>query len=120
MRLDDFRVMVDRLAREVPPEFRDGIVAIDVSAKVLPHPVHGDVYTLGECVPLEWSGSGADFHSRVLLYYGSVASPPPPRRFDWRGEAWGALTPEARHHLGWRGELGDLAPVGRGVQTKFA
>ena len=29
------------------------------------------VYTLGECIPLEWSGSGADLQSRVVLYHGS-------------------------------------------------
>src|SRR6266446_7091817 len=99
MRLDDFRGMVDRLAHEVPPEFRDGIVAIDVSAKVLPHPVHGDVYTLGECVPLEWSGSGADLHSRVLLYYGSFrALARGDAAFDWRREAWDTLSHELRHY----------------------
>src|SRR5438093_6211845 len=96
MLLDDFRAMVDRLAREVPPEFRDGIVAIDVSPKVLPHPVHGDVYTLGECVPLEWSGSGADLHSRIILYYGSFMSLARLGDFAWREEAWDTLTHELR------------------------
>ena len=74
MRLDDFRVMIDRLAREVPAEFADGIVAIEVSPKVMPHPRRGDVYTLGECIPLEWSGNGADLQSRVVLYHGSFAA----------------------------------------------
>ncbi len=60
MRVDDFRSLIDRLGAEVPAEFRDGIVAIDVSPKTVPHPVRGDVYTLGECIPLEWSGHGAD------------------------------------------------------------
>src|SRR5207249_1884804 len=46
--------MIDRLAREVPAEFADGIVAIEVSSKVMPHPRRGDVYTLGECIHLEW------------------------------------------------------------------
>src|SRR5256885_10780582 len=73
-RLDDFRAMIDRLARAMPPEFSDGIVAIEVSPKTLPHPRRGDVYTLGECIPLEWSGSGADLQSRVVLYHGSFAA----------------------------------------------
>ena len=29
MKFTDFRAMVDRLARDVPPAFQDGIVAID-------------------------------------------------------------------------------------------
>src|SRR5207247_2074786 len=74
MHLDDFRAMIDRLARDVPAEFSDGIVAIEVSPKALPHPRRGDVYTLGECIPLEWSGSGADLQSRVVLYHGSFAA----------------------------------------------
>src|SRR2546427_4669337 len=120
MRLDDFRVMVDRLAREVPPEFRDGIVAIDVSAKVLPHPVHGDVYTLGECVPLEWSGNGADLHSRVLLYYGSFASLARLGDFAWREEAWETLTHELRHHLEWRANVDALAAYDWAAEQNFA
>src|SRR2546421_10404138 len=87
-----------------------GVVAVDVSAKVLPHPVHGDVYTLGECVPLEWSGSGADLHSRVLLYYGSFASLARLGDFDWREEAWETLTHELRDHPEWRAHVGALAP----------
>src|SRR5438132_2655362 len=67
-RLDEFRSLVARLQSEIPSEFTGGVVAVDVSPKALPHPVHGDVYTLGECVPLEWSGSGADLHSRIILY----------------------------------------------------
>src|SRR6266446_1795940 len=91
MHLDDFRVMVDRLAREVPAEFHDGIVAIDVSPKTVPHPVHGDVYTLGECVPLEW-----------------------------REEAWETLTHELRHHLEWRANVDALAAYDWAAEQNFA
>src|SRR2546429_7346814 len=49
---------------------------------------HGDVYTLGECVPLEWSGSGVDLHSRIILYHGSFASLARLGDFDWREETW--------------------------------
>src|SRR2546428_8750373 len=98
MHLDDFRVMVDRLAREVPAEFHDGIVAIDVSPKTVPHPVHGDVYTLGECVPLEWSDSGVDLHSRIILYYGSLRGLRRPGCFRFPGDAGGTLTPRPRDY----------------------
>lgn len=120
MRFDDFRSLVDRLAREVPPEFRDGIVAIDVSAKALPHPVHGDVYTLGECIPLEWSGSGADLHSRITFYYGSFASLARLGDFDWREEAWETLTHELRHHLEWRANVDGLAAYDWAAEQNFA
>ena len=119
MRFDDFRAMVDRLAREVPPEFRDGVVAIDVSPKALPHPVHGEVYTLGECMPLEWSGSGADLHSRIILYYGSFASLARLGDFDWREEAWETLTHELRHHLEWRANVDALAAYDWAAEENF-
>lgn len=120
MRVDDFRAMVDRLAREVPAEFRDGIVAIDVSPKALPHPVHGDVYTLGECVPLEWSGSGADLHSRIILYHGSFASLARLGDFAWREETWETLTHELRHHLEWRANVDALAAYDWAAEQNFA
>src|SRR5256885_4694552 len=102
MRVEEFRSLVERLVREIPPEFKDGVVAVHVSPKVLPHPLHGDVYTLGECVPLEWSGSGADLHSRIVLYYGSFASLARLGAVDSREEAWGTPTPELLPHLEWR------------------
>ncbi len=120
MHLDDFRVMVDRLAREVPAEFHDGIVAIDVSPKTVPHPVHGDVYTLGECVPLEWSDSGVDLHSRIILYYGSFAGLARLGDFDWRDEAWETLTHELRHHLEWRANVDALAAYDWAAEQNFA
>ncbi|HEX4600506.1 MAG TPA: hypothetical protein VH116_03855, partial [Gemmatimonadales bacterium] len=71
----------------MPPAYLDGIVAVEISPKTLPHPVRGDVYTLGECIPLEWSGTGADLQSRVALYYGSFAALARQGAFDWREEA---------------------------------
>src|SRR5947207_2605855 len=105
---DDFRPFVARLQSEIPSEFTGGVVAVDVSPKALPHPVHGDVYTLGECVPLEWSGSGVDLHSRIILYHGSFASLARLGDFDWREETWETLTHELRHHLEWRAHLDRL------------
>src|SRR2546428_11966876 len=106
MRVEEFRSLVERLVREIPPEFKDGVVAVHVSPKALPHPVHGDVYTLGECVPLEWSGSGADLHSRILLYYGSVASLAPRGGVGWGGGGRGAPTHAPRHSPPRRGGAG--------------
>ena len=122
MRIEDFRSLVDRLARDVPEEFRDGVVAIDVSPKALPHPVHPDVYTLGECVPLEWTGTGTDLHSRVILYYGSfmsLARLEEPGAFDWREQAWETLTHELRHHLEWRANVDALAAYDWAAEENF-
>src|SRR2546429_7429109 len=101
--------MIDRLAREVPAEFSDGIVAIEVSPKALPHPRRGDVYTLGECVPLEWSGNGADLQSRIVLYHGSFAALARLGDFDWRTEAWETLPHELRPPPEWRAHVSPLA-----------
>ena len=119
MRLDDFRSLIDRLARDVPAEFSDGIVAIEVSPKSLPHPLRGDVYTLGECIPLEWSGGGADLQSRVVLYHGSFAALARLGDFDWRAEAWETLAHELRHHLEWRANTGALEAYDWAAEENF-
>jgi len=119
---DDFRALIDRLAREVPPEFRNGIVTIEVSPKTVPHPVRGDAYTLGECIPLEWSGGGADLQSRVVLYHGSFAALARLERgdFDWRREAWDTLSHELRHHLEWRANVAALEAYDAAAEQNFA
>src|SRR5881398_1585976 len=111
--------MIDRLAREVPAEYADGIVAIEVSPKVMPHPRRGDVYTLGECMPLEWSGNGADLQSRVVLYHGSFAALARLGDFDWRAEAWETLTHELRHHLEWRAHVSRLEAYDWAAEENF-
>ncbi len=108
MRLDDFRQLVARLLKDVPPAYLEGVVAVEVSPKTVPDPVRGDVYTLGECIPLEWSGTGADLQSRVVLYHGSFAALGRRGDFDWREEAWETLAHELRHHLEWRANAGAL------------
>src|SRR2546429_3144956 len=90
VRLDDFRQLVERLVKQVPAAYLDGVVVVEVSPKALPHPRRADVYTLGECIPLEWSGNGADLQSRVVLYHGSFAALARLGHFDWRARAWGA------------------------------
>src|SRR2546429_4297314 len=111
--------MIDRLAREVPAEFSDGIVAIEVSPKALPHPRRGDVYTLGECVPLEWSGNGADLQSRIVLYHGSFAALARLGDFDWRTEAWETLAHELRHPLEWRAHVSRLEAYDWAAEENF-
>lgn len=122
MRFDAFRSLIDRLTREVPDEFRAGIVAIEVSPKAVPDPVQRDVYTMGECIPLEWSGDGADLQSRIVLYHGSFAelARDAARRFDWRQEAWETLSHELRHHLEWRANVGALEAYDWAAQQNFA
>jgi len=122
MRFNDFRTLIALLAREVPEEFRAGVVAIEVSPKAVPDPVQRDVYTLGECIPLEWSGDGANLQSRVVLYYGSFAELAHDAKggFDWRREAWETLSHELRHHLEWRASVGALEAYDWAAQQNFA
>jgi hypothetical protein len=119
VRLDDFRALVERIARDVPPEFREGIVAIEVSPKTVPHPVRGDVYTLGECIPLEWTGTGRDLQSRVVLYHGSFVALARLGPFAWRQEAWETLAHELRHHLEWRANTGALEAYDWAAEENF-
>ncbi len=118
MRFRDFRAMVERLAAEVPEQYWEGIVDIDVSRKTVPHPVMRGVYTLGECIPLDW---GVDpVPSKVVLYYGSFAALAHERPdFDWRQEAWETLTHELKHHLEWRAKSAFLERYDRAVEENF-
>src|SRR5213083_3248016 len=119
MRLDDFQQLVERLLKQVPPTYLDGVVAVEVSPKAVPHPVRDDVYTLGECIPLEWSGNGADLQSRVVLYHGSFVALARLGDFDWRAEAWETLTHELRHHLEWRAHVSRLEAYDWAAEENF-
>jgi len=121
VRFDDFRSLVERLERDIPPEFTGGVVAVEVSPKALPHPIRAEVYTLGECIPLEWSGSGADLQSRVVLYHGSFQALAKLSEgdFDWRAEAWETLTHELRHHLEWRANVAALEAYDWAAEENF-
>lgn len=103
----------------MPPAYLDGIVAIEVSPRAVPHPVRGDVYTLGECIALEWTGTGADLESRVVLYYGSFAALAGRGTFAWREEAWETLMHELRHHLEWRASAGALEAYDWAAEENF-
>lgn len=114
--------MVARFEREIPEEFQGGVVAIEVSPKTVPHPTRAEIYTLGECIPLEWSGSGADLQSRVVLYHGSFQALARlgDGDFDWREEAWETLTHELRHHLEWRANAAALEAYDWAAEQNFA
>lgn len=119
MRFQHFKAMVERMAHEIPGEYLDGIAAIEVSEKVVPHPVSAHVYTLGECVPFH-TGTD-DVMSRVVLHYGSFRELARERPdFDWRDEAWETLLHELRHHLEWRARAGDLEAYDWAAEQNFA
>lgn len=120
MQFGDFRALVARLEREIPSEFQGGVVAVEVSPKTVPHPLRADIYTLGECIPLEWSGSGADLQSRIVLYHGSFQALANLGEFDWRAEAWETLTHELRHHMEWRANAGALEAYDWAADQNFA
>ena len=120
MRLDDFRALVHRLQTDIPAPFQGGVVDVAVSPKTIPHPIRADVYTLGECIPLEWSGSGADLQSRIVLYHGSFQALARLGEFDWREEAWETLTHELRHHLEWQANVAGLEAYDWAAEQNFA
>jgi hypothetical protein len=119
MEFREFERMVRRLAREIPDEYMDGVAAIDVSPKTIPHPVRADVYTLGECIPLH--GEGDEVQSRVVLYHGSFHALAGVRGgFAWREEAWETLSHELRHHLEWRANADALEAFDWAAEQNFA
>jgi len=120
VRLDDFRAMVQRFQGDIPAPFQGGVVEIEVSPKTVPDPVRAEIYTLGECIPLEWSGSGADLQSRIVLYHGSFQALARLGDFDWREEAWETLTHELRHHLEWQANVANLEAYDWAAEQNFA
>lgn len=122
MRADAFEAMVRAMCEEIPGDYFDGVTEVTVSPRAVPHPVHGDVFTLGECIPLPLEGDGPDaVQSRVVLYHGSfraLAELDP--AFDWREEAWQTLTHELRHHVEWRARRDDLEALDRAAEANFA
>jgi hypothetical protein len=124
MRRHDFETMVRGMVGELPADFREGIVGIEVTAKTVPHPVRAGIYTLGEAVPHTFGAPGDDtaqLRSTVYLHYGSfaaLASGDP--GFDWRHEAWETLTHEVRHHLEWRANAPALEALDDAVEANYA
>ncbi len=119
---DAFEALVRRLTTDVPAEYFDGVTEVVVSPRTLPHPVRADIYTLGECIPLQLEGSGTDtIQSRVVIYYGSfraLAHLDP--SFDWEQEAWETVTHELRHHVEWRARRDELEALDRAAEQNYA
>ena len=111
--------MVERLAGEVPEQYLQGIAAVEVSSKTIPHPFHPHVFTLGECIPIE---TGSDHVlSRVVLYHGSFSELARERDdFDWQAEAWETLLHELRHHVEWQAETDSLGEYDWAAEQNFA
>ena len=121
MSFEDFQVLVRRLQHDIPAQFESGVAEIDVSPKTVPDPVHRGVYTLGECMPLTWTGDGSDLHSRIVLFYGSFRALARRRPdFDWRAEAWDTLTHELRHHMEFRAHVDALEAYDWAAEQNFA
>src|SRR3970282_1662147 len=107
MELADFRTLVDRIVTDGPPEYLDGVFAIEVSPKTVRHPVYASVFTMGECIPVEAAEDPPP--SRVVLYHGSFQELARERRdFDWRGEAGEGVDHQPAPHLGTSARSGDL------------
>ncbi|HTT66504.1 MAG TPA: hypothetical protein VMF70_00620 [Gemmatimonadales bacterium] len=124
MRRRDFEAMVRGMIRELPPEFREGIVEVEVTPKRVPHPVRAGIYTMGECVPHVFGApgdEGAQLRSTVYLHHGSFAAlAAGDASFDWRHEAWETLTHEVRHHLEWRANEAALEAFDDAVEANYA
>ncbi len=107
MELDEFRTLVRNLASDIPDRYFDGIAAVDVSDRTVPHPTRAQVFTLGECIPFD---TGTDeVVSRLVLYFGSFrALAANQEAFDWAYEARETLFHELRHHLEWRAGSDEL------------
>jgi hypothetical protein len=107
------------MTEEVPEEYLEGIAAVAVSPKTVPHPTRAHVYTLGECIPID---TGAEHvTSRVVLYHGSFAALASERDgFDWRAEARETLLHELRHHLEWKAGSPALEEYDRAAEQNFA
>ena len=124
MRRRDFEAMVEGMIGELPPEFRAGIVDIEVTAKRVPHPARAGIYTMGECVPHAFGApgdEGAQLRSTIYLHHGSFAAlAAGDASFDWRHEAWETLTHEVRHHLEWRANEAALEAFDDAVEANYA
>ena len=120
MTLEDFRGLVARLVREIPDEFYDGIIEVTVSSRTSPHPTRGDIWTLGECIPVSGDAPG-EVQSRIVLYHGSFATLASiTDAFDWVGEARETLQHELRHHIEWRARRAELEAYDRAAEENFA
>jgi hypothetical protein len=122
MKLHVFESLVYDLSKQIPREFRAGIVEIVVSPRTVSHPDRSDIWTLGECIPLPGEdGDPRHVRSRVVLYHGSFAAlAHGTPDFDWAAEAWETLTHEVRHHVEWKARVPALEASDRATEANFA
>ena len=103
MNFNDFERVAAEVFETIPPRFREGIDALEVTRATVPHPSLPDIYTLGECItdtfPTEFGGPG-EVRSVVALYYGSfLALSRVDDEWDWEVEIYDTITHELQHHL---------------------
>ncbi len=102
MKLARFTALAGRMWDSIPTEARQGVEALTVEERVLPHPEFADVYTLGECVTEAWPGAfgtDEDTRSELILYYGSFAAlAARDPGFEWEEELWETILHELLHH----------------------
>jgi hypothetical protein len=103
MTLEDFDLRAHEMYATIPPQYLEGIDALVVKEKALPHPSLPDIYTLGECrtehYPSDYGGPG-EVRSFVVLFYGSFLHLSElDTEWDWEEELWETITHEVRHHL---------------------
>ncbi|MBA2292494.1 MAG: metallopeptidase family protein [Gemmatimonadales bacterium] len=110
------------MVRDIPAAYFDGITEVVVSPRTVAHPERADVFTLGECVPLNIDGGDpAASQSRVVLYHGSFAALAAlDPEFDWDAETWETLIHELRHHVEWRADDHALEAFDRAVDANHA
>lgn len=125
MTYQEFESLITSLTDAIPGDYRQGVAAVSVSPRAVPHPESPGVFTLGECVPLPMvtvdEGGDESESSRIVLYHGSFAALAQlDDAFDWEEEAWETLTHELRHHLEWRAGADDLETYDRAAEHNFA
>ena len=110
--LAEFERAARRAFEAIPSEYREGVEALRMRRAALPHPTLADVYTLGECRPIDWAsplGGPAEIRSEIVLYHGSfqrLAERDPD--FDWEAELWETVSHELQHHLEFRADVSTL------------
>lgn len=101
MRLKPFERLARRMWEEIPEEAREGVDALSVDPRAIPHELFSDVFTLGECITEIWpSGYGdGDTRSELVMYHGSFRELAAlDESFDWEEELWETILHELLHH----------------------
>jgi hypothetical protein len=111
MDFDTFSRRAAEILEEIPGEFLQGVVGVEVHPETEAHPHLPELVTLGMCTDDELTRltDPEAMRSRVHLYHGSFAALA--RRepgLDWEGELRETILHEIRHHLEDRAGILDL------------